>query len=78
MVCLRDIAAVLDWVVKRERSAFPGVHWRPALLGYSRGAVVAMLCAQRYAAVLSGLILRGFPYRMEALSEARQDPGVPQ
>jgi pimeloyl-ACP methyl ester carboxylesterase len=54
----RDVSAVLAWVRARE-----GGDRRPAptLLGYSRGAQVALLVAQRHPAQISGVALYGFP-----------------
>ena len=72
-----DVATVVDWVANRERAAFTSAKWRPVLLGYSRGAAVAMLCAQKYSEALSAVILNGFPYDVEALPEARPDPELP-
>ena len=66
----RDVSAVLDWVRAREEtgngSRVRRVRAdRPVLLGYSRGAQVAMLVAQRHPEKLAGLVLYGYP-----------DPGV--
>jgi alpha-beta hydrolase superfamily lysophospholipase len=61
----RDVSAVLDWVRARQ-AAGNGTRPRrepaaPVLLGYSRGAQVAMLVAQRHPQQLSGLVLYGYP-----------------
>jgi pimeloyl-ACP methyl ester carboxylesterase len=55
----RDVSVVLDWVTQRESR--PLRPRRPVLLGYSRGAQVAALAAQRHPEKLSGLVLYGFP-----------------
>jgi len=52
-----DVANVLAWIV-RQHPALP----RPALLGWSRGAAVAMLAAQAAPDRLSALVLFGFAY----------------
>jgi pimeloyl-ACP methyl ester carboxylesterase len=61
----RDVSAVLDWMAARERmgSSARGraPARRPVVLGYSRGAQVSMLVAQRHPGQLSGLVLYGYP-----------------
>jgi len=62
----RDVSAVLDWVRAREETGNGSrvrrvPARRPVLLGYSRGAQVAMLVAQRHPGQLSGLVLYGYP-----------------
>ena len=52
-----DVAGVLAWVGARH-PALP----RPALVGWSRGAAIAMLAAQRAPGTLSSLVLFGFAY----------------
>lgn len=52
----RDVVAVLDWVTEREQR-----RGRPVLFGYSRGAQVAALAAQRQPARMSAVVLYGFP-----------------
>jgi pimeloyl-ACP methyl ester carboxylesterase len=54
----RDVSAVLAWV--RAREGGDG-RTAPTLLGYSRGAQVALLVAQRHPAQISGVALYGFP-----------------
>jgi pimeloyl-ACP methyl ester carboxylesterase len=52
-----DVANVLAWVA-RQHPTLP----RPALIGWSRGAAVAMLAAQSTPDRLSALVLFGFAY----------------
>jgi pimeloyl-ACP methyl ester carboxylesterase len=66
----RDVSAVLDWVQARQETGNGSRSRRaplspPALLGYSRGARVAALVAQRHPEKISALVLYGYP-----------DPGV--
>ncbi len=81
----RDVSAVLEWVRAREvsgrasrgggRAAAP----RPVLLGYSQGAMVAVLVAQRHPEQLSGLVLFGYPFPgADALRSAPADPVAPE
>ena len=78
---VRDVSAVLDWVRAREELG-NGARTRrapvraPVLLGYSRGAQVALLVAQRHPAKLGGLVLYGFPV-VAAGSAVVPDPAVP-
>jgi len=53
-----DVAAVLAWVASRETALPP-----PSLFGWSYGAMVAQLVAQRHAAAIGALILFGYPVR---------------
>ncbi|MFI5243904.1 MAG: alpha/beta hydrolase [Gemmatimonadales bacterium] len=53
---VEDLAAALAWVAKN--SGAPG---KPALLGWSNGAMVSALFAQRHADQISALILTGYP-----------------
>jgi pimeloyl-ACP methyl ester carboxylesterase len=50
-----DLAAALAWVA--ANGSVPG---KPVLFGWSNGATVAQLCAQRYPARMSDLILFGY------------------
>ncbi len=72
----RDAALTLDWIAGQPGSGGS----RPALLGYSRGAMTAMLTAQRNADKLSGLILYGFPMdlavRIKPPAEPRRPPRI--
>ena len=77
----RDVSAVLDWIAARERTGHGSrpSHTsgdRPVLLGYSRGAQVAMLVAQRHPEQLSGLVLYGYP-DPAAGDPPPPDPAVP-
>lgn len=69
-----DAALVLDWIAAQPG----GGGGRPALLGYSRGAMTAMLTAQRNADKLSSLVLYGFPMdlavRVRPPAEPRRPP----
>ena len=49
-----DVHAALKWIAARDGR-------RPALLGYSRGAQIAVLLAQREPRAVSALVLYGFP-----------------
>jgi pimeloyl-ACP methyl ester carboxylesterase len=51
-----DVAAVLRWIHAQRR-----LKSRPALLGYSRGAHVALFVAQRDPETLSSLVLYALP-----------------
>jgi pimeloyl-ACP methyl ester carboxylesterase len=61
--CVRDTETVLDWISQRhglddkDECAHP-----PALLGWSQGALVAQLLAQKNPACLSKLVLYGSIY----------------
>lgn len=52
-----DVRAALDHIAARH----PRIAQRPALLGYSRGAQVAVMLAQSDARAASALVLFGFP-----------------
>ncbi|MEO8061498.1 MAG: alpha/beta fold hydrolase [Pseudomonadota bacterium] len=52
-----DVSAALDWIA-HENAPLAG---KITLLGYSRGAQVAVLVAQRHPAHLATLVLFGFP-----------------
>lgn len=82
----RDVSTVLEWVRAREekgsgaRGRLPrgsgGV--RPTLLGYSQGAMVSMLVAQRHPELISGMVLFGYPYPGDgAAASAQPDPAAP-
>ena len=77
----RDVSVVLDWVYAREvagngtRQSVPAR--KPMLLGYSRGAQVAMLVAQRHPEKVAGLVLYGFPDPAVAPAAPAPDPAVP-
>jgi pimeloyl-ACP methyl ester carboxylesterase len=71
----RDVSAVLDWVTQRESR--PLRPRQPVLLGYSRGAQVAALAAQRHPEKLSGLVLYGFPQNVTTPLTMAPDPATP-
>jgi pimeloyl-ACP methyl ester carboxylesterase len=52
-----DVELTLEWIAQQQ-PALP----RPALLGWSNGALVAQLVAQQKPALLSGLVLYGSPW----------------
>jgi pimeloyl-ACP methyl ester carboxylesterase len=52
-----DVRAALDHIATRH----PRLAARPALIGYSRGAQVAVMVAQREPRAISALVLFGFP-----------------
>ena len=55
---MRDVAAVLSWIAERH----PG-QGLPALFGWSYGAMVGQLTAQRHPALMDALLLFGYPVR---------------
>jgi len=59
--CAQDSEAVLEWISHRHGLADSGSD-RPALLGWSQGALVAQLVAQKNSTALSKLILYGSIY----------------
>lgn len=77
----RDVSVVLSWIVEREGAAGGArrpASTKPVLLGYSRGAQVAMLVAQRHPEQLAGLVLYGYPDPMAAgAPPPPPDPAVP-
>jgi pimeloyl-ACP methyl ester carboxylesterase len=52
-----DVRAALDQIAARH----PRIEPRPALIGYSRGAQIAVMLAQREPRAMSSLVLFGFP-----------------
>lgn len=59
--CVSDVVSVLNWMhEKRNKEA--GEDSRPALLGWSHGALIAQMTAQRHKEALSKLILYGSTY----------------
>jgi pimeloyl-ACP methyl ester carboxylesterase len=52
-----DVEQVLRWLATRHRGLRP-----PALVGWSRGAAIAMLAAQRAPRLASSLVLFGFAF----------------
>jgi alpha-beta hydrolase superfamily lysophospholipase len=75
----RDVSAVLEWVREREADgrASRARPRLPVLLGYSLGAQLAMLVAQRNPERMSGLVLYGFPVPDPEELAAIVDPRVP-
>lgn len=57
--CVRDAETVIRWIA--ERHGMPANDW-PALLGWSQGALIAHLMAQRPEPLFSKLILYGSIY----------------
>ena len=73
----RDAGEVLDWIATKEARSGAGKSERPALLGYSRGTLTALLAAQRYREKLSRLIVYGLIYDTRTRSTHTPDPAVP-
>jgi alpha-beta hydrolase superfamily lysophospholipase len=67
----RDVVGVLDWISAHH----PELKQRPALLGYSRGAHIALLAAQEHPESLSALVLFALP-RVNGI-EKREAPAEP-
>ena len=61
----RDAGIVLDWVASRAPRAR-----RPALFGYSRGSMTALLLAVTRPNAVSSLVLYGFAYDVSASHDA--------
>lgn len=59
-----DVVGVLGWIATRH----PELKQRPALLGYSRGAHIALLAAQEHPESLSALVLYALP-RVNGIEE---------
>jgi len=76
----RDVSAVLEWMHARQQTGNGSPSRKsvalPVLLGYSRGAQVAALVAQRHPTQISGLVLYGYP-DPGAGGTATADPAVP-
>jgi pimeloyl-ACP methyl ester carboxylesterase len=70
----RDVSAVLAWVRAREGGERRAA---PTLLGYSQGARVALLVAQRHPGQLSGVVLYGFPQDLSRPFVAPPDAANP-
>lgn len=51
-----DVAGILEWIRSRHEE-------RPYLFGWSNGALVSQLVAQRHGGAIGGLILFGYPLR---------------
>eukprot|EP00579_Thalassiosira_antarctica_P006727 CAMPEP_0201884460 /NCGR_PEP_ID=MMETSP0902-20130614/17256_1 /ASSEMBLY_ACC=CAM_ASM_000551 /TAXON_ID=420261 /ORGANISM="Thalassiosira antarctica, Strain CCMP982" /LENGTH=445 /DNA_ID=CAMNT_0048413435 /DNA_START=103 /DNA_END=1440 /DNA_ORIENTATION=+ len=59
--CVSDVVSVLNWIHEKHGKVGSGDS-RPALLGWSHGALIAQITAQRHADALSKLILYGSIY----------------
>lgn len=59
--CVQDAETVLQWIRERH-GLLKDVHDPPALLGWSQGALVAQLAAQKAHPVLSKVVLYGSIY----------------
>lgn len=59
--CVEDTISVLNWISERHGMAADGAP-KPSLLGWSQGALVAQLAAQKKQAPLSKVILYGSIY----------------
>ncbi|HEU4456883.1 MAG TPA: alpha/beta fold hydrolase [Longimicrobium sp.] len=70
---VRDVAAVLEWIAARQGAGAP----RPTLLGYSRGAAVALLTAQRHPDAMSAVVLYAFAADIDADIPADAAAGPP-
>jgi len=70
---VRDVAAVLEWIAARQGAGTP----RPTLIGYSRGAAVALLAAQRHPRAMSGVILYAFAADIDADVPVGAETGPP-
>jgi alpha-beta hydrolase superfamily lysophospholipase len=67
-----DLSAALVWVAKNS-----GVPGKPAVLGWSNGSTVSILCAQRHPDQMSALILTGFWKHPDSTIVAEPDTGKP-
>jgi len=59
--CVSDVVSVLKWIHKKHNNEGSGDN-KPALLGWSHGALIAQITAQRHSEALSKLILYGSMY----------------
>jgi pimeloyl-ACP methyl ester carboxylesterase len=56
--CVKDVVSVLNWIQSSEAGGETGREAsRPALLGWSHGALIAQIVAQRHPDAISKLIL---------------------
>lgn len=67
-----DVAQVLQWI-QRQHPGLPA----PALVGYSQGAAVALLTAQRAPQAMSALVLYGFAADVDAPPKDQPTPAQP-
>jgi len=59
--CVSDVVSVLNWIHDKHGKGGNGSS-RPALLGWSHGALIAQITAQRHADAISKLVLYGSIY----------------
>ena len=71
-----DASEVLAWIKKREATRDHGRA--PALFGYSRGSLTALMTAQKYGDGVGALILYGLPLRPEFYSSLGRDSTAPR
>jgi len=67
-----DIAIVLQWIAQRHPKLA-----KPSLLGWSMGSALAQLAAQQHPALLSDLILYGYPRDPGATPPIPPTPATP-
>lgn len=67
-----DVAEVLQWVARRHPD-----RPKPFLFGWSYGALVAQLAAQKHPDLLSGLVLFGYPWRPDIGKNPQNLPTEP-
>ena len=67
-----DLSAALAWVIRNS-----GVEGKPALLGWSNGSTVSILCAQRHPDQISALILTGYWKHPDSMIVAVPDTAKP-
>ena len=67
-----DLSAALAWVAKNSR-----VAGKPALLGWSNGSTVGLLCAQRHPDQISALVLTGYWKHPDSMIVAVPDTAKP-
>jgi pimeloyl-ACP methyl ester carboxylesterase len=67
-----DVVQVLQWI-QRQHPGLPA----PALVGYSQGAAVALLTAQRAPQAMSSLVLYGFAADVDAAPRDQATPAQP-
>jgi pimeloyl-ACP methyl ester carboxylesterase len=67
----RDVVAALEWLA-RER----GIE-KPTLVGWSQGALVSHLTAQRHPELISNLVLYGYPRNVASPAPVPPTPAAP-
>ena len=68
-----DVVAALGWIAREN----PRSAHELTLIGYSRGAQIAVLTAQRHPESLAALVLFGFPPTVRTSPAASEPPRVP-